>query len=253
MIKKLKAKHKKETLLIKIAYLKKEWAEGRSTQADADLLLLLTQEAELTVLPYYKDMAEPIRECKRLLELMDFAFGVEQLSSSQSPFVVFAGFTTDLSDMNVHLNEHKGEDDQAVVLGHFSLPNPDKESIIQSAMELSITKGVVFLISQKERDALLEEEWDRLEEGYINRLKPVLDTKLYTFFAEKSDMGIELSDIAKGDVPNLSDKLFVARTETELEQGFHLNEENRIMTLQHGMVTKLEMREHEAKEEVAHG
>lgn len=242
MIKQMKARYKKDTFLSKIAYIKKEWGSGQATQADADLLLSLIQEAEQSIAPYIKDMSEPIRECKRLLSLMDHALEHERLKQSEKTFVVFAGFTPDMLNLNVHLSEHMGIDEGAVVMGHFLINETDEQKAIETAMQLAMDKGVVFLMTQEEKEKLLEKEWDRLTEGFIRRLQPVLDTKLYTFFADEEDMGIKLSDLAEGKVPNLSDKLFVHRVEEELEQGFSLNDQNRIMTLQHGMVTKLEMK-----------
>lgn len=251
MLKKVKAHYKTDILRKKFAYLKKEWGQGIGTQADADLLLTLIQDAEATVVPYVPEIREVVVEAKRLLSLMDYALSQAGFEKSEQPFMVFAGFTPDLSELNSHLKEHQVAEDGAVVLGGFLSNQPDVKKAIDTAMTLATEQNVVFLLTQDEKDALLDESWDRLSEGFIRRLLPVLSTQTTVFFAEESDMGIPLADIANGTVPNLSNKLFVHRTTDTLPDGFVFNEANQIMTLQHDMVTKLELKVGEGEGEDA--
>src|SRR5699024_7362344 len=137
--------------------------------------------------------------------------------------------------------------DVVIVLGDFLSADDEKRvEKLNEIIDLALNEEVVFLLSRNERDALLKKEWADIERGFIARLPINVDTEDFAFYADAEGDGLfRLDRVLDGHIPNLSQKLFVYRSDVDYVEGFKMNEEKRTMALNRGLLLRLDVREDE--------
>lgn len=210
MIKALKAKWKKATVQSKLNYLKKEWVEGRATNADMAHWKKSLEEYKKDIQPYIKEDDAPIEDYTQIVKLFFEETKQLTLSKESVAALVFSGIKGDTETLKEEIKKQRQEGDAVFVLGDLLPEHGDKREALQAVMELVIKEGVIFIASEEEKERMLQEDWTEVEKSFISRLKNVADTEDYSLFSDHTGVAnIDLNEILDGEVPNLSNKLFI--------------------------------------------
>lgn len=245
MIKTLKAKWRKNTVRTKLNYLKDEWLEGRATQTDVPYWEKNLGEFKEVIVPRIADLKEELAMYERVHDLLQYEIKVKEMSKRTLPVLILAGIKGDISQLKIEVANQKQHDDVVVVLGDFLSAEDEKRvEKLNEIMDLALDDEIVFLISRTEKEALLTQEWPDIERGFIERLPLNVDTEDFAFYADAEGDGVfRLDRVLDGHIPNLSQKLFVYRSEIDYAEGFKMNEEKRTMALNQGLLLRLDVRE----------
>jgi len=242
MLKRLKANWRRSTVQAKLLYLKKEWIEGASTKADLVHWENSLSEFKKDIVPYVKGLHDQLNTYEQIYALIQHQVATHEMSRTSVPVLIFAGLEGELSHLRNHIVEQAQSGDRVVVLGDFWVGDKPELDDVRHAMSLALDEGVVFLLGKEEKERLLAHEWPDVEFGFINQLPLSLNTEAFVFFAEAAGDGtVDLDDLLKGDLPNVSGKLFVYRGDDAYPEGLRLNQETSVMALNRGLMMRLDM------------
>lgn len=244
MIKALKAKWRKDTVLTKLNYLKKEWLEGRATQTDVPHWENNLKEFKDVIVPHINELQEELASYERIYDMLQYELKTKELATTSKPMLIFAGLVGGITFLKTGIANQKQPGDVVIVLGDFIDKDKAPAVALHEIMALALDEGVVFVISQDEKEELLKEEWTDVERAFIERLPLTVDTEDFAFFADKVGDGMfRLDRVLDGNIPNLSQKLFIYRSDMKYSHGYRMNERKRVMALNQGLLIRLDVRE----------
>lgn len=247
MIKTLRAKWRKSTVVSKLDYLKGEWLEGRATDTDVPHWEENLSEFKGIIVPRIADLQEELAMYERIHALLQYEIKVKKMSKRTLPVLILAGVKGDITQLKTEIANQKQPGDAVIVLGDFLSADDEKRvEKLNEIIDLALNEEVIFLLSRNERDALLKKEWADIERGFVERLPLNVDTEDFAFYADAEGDGLfRLDRVLDGHIPNLSQKLFVYRSDVDYVEGFKMNEEKRTMALNRGLLLRLDVREDE--------
>ena len=242
MIKTLKAKWRKDTIFSKLDYLKREWIEGRATQADVPFWKTYLNQLQEDVLPYVKGLDEQIQEYTEIYNYQTYEVSRSEFEKSIDPILVIAGINGDVSHLKKEWQERQLPNGATVILGDI-LPGDERfEEALDELMDFVLDKRLFFVVGEKEKELYLEKELNDLQRVFIEKWPSTLDTPYYAFFADHEGEGVfTLNEVLEGDLPNLSEKLLVYPTTEGYKDGFKTNNDNQVIALTRGLMMILEM------------